>query len=621
MDSTSSINSTMNSSQVTFESIKERASSLLKADILDEKELISCSQDLMMIPNLDDDIVPASARLMNNEFFEIAHKEKVNPVFIRNLLNVIQIINFVWIACKNNVEIFHKTLLNLGIMFSYLFRNENDDKDGVDYALLCPLPNIIYDFIAKNGKKSFKNPDDFIFEEDLFSTDISEKQIGYVYQESSISQILSNLNSEKVTICPKIMYYLEYNSSKELFNKNIFNSPTNHLNLVHKEREFNRYNEIDFSFILSEETKIKENFTFNIVKKKNDNFISRMYSPNQSNDIVFPMNTNIFMEIKYGLKNYKIVETSTKLINMSKRFSTAYANCAYSFLDKKFATNNTCYFLIYNNNRMDLFTQAMDNKTIDKNVEICFNSVNASISSIVALQNQLRDFKKETNEKFAKFVEEFKRYREKTDFELSIMKIRSLNVTEKSIQDKVNDFLKDKNVEHFKIFTVYKRYFIESSNLLKKIIPSDDIIFLNEQVIGKNEIPSNYPKLIMLLENKIQENTFGKDYYIAYRDALTGKNYTLTNKAKCDYPDCSPAITEMLNNFLQFICLLDKDPLLLNTFFGAILYYAITLSESDKKYVNLFYVYFKDKDIKGCVIYLIRSTNPTYMLPDNNNQI
>ena len=61
-----------------------------------------------------------------------------------------------WVASKNNVDIFHKTLLNIGIMFSYLFRNEKDDNEGVDYGLLAPIPNIIYDFISKNGKYSFR---------------------------------------------------------------------------------------------------------------------------------------------------------------------------------------------------------------------------------------------------------------------------------------------------------------------------------------------------------------------------------------------------------------------------------------------------------------------------------
>ena len=43
-------------------------------------------------------------------------------------------------------------------MFYYLL-------DGVDYALITSIPNIIYDFITKNGKGSFKdfnNPQYFI---------------------------------------------------------------------------------------------------------------------------------------------------------------------------------------------------------------------------------------------------------------------------------------------------------------------------------------------------------------------------------------------------------------------------------------------------------------------------
>jgi len=126
-------------------------------------------------------------------------------------MNIIQIINFIWIATKNNADLFHRILLHLGMQFSYLFRNEKDINDGVDYALLAPIPSIIYDFISKNGKDSFNSPNDFIFDEEIFSTERNDTQIGYVYQKASITQILSNLNTEKVIICPKIMYYLEYN--------------------------------------------------------------------------------------------------------------------------------------------------------------------------------------------------------------------------------------------------------------------------------------------------------------------------------------------------------------------------------------------------------------------------
>ena len=95
MESTSSRNSTMNSSIITFDSVKDRVISLLKENTPDEKELLTCSQDLMMIPNLDDEFVSLPSQLVNIDTFEISHKSKVNPIFIRNLLNIIQIVNFV----------------------------------------------------------------------------------------------------------------------------------------------------------------------------------------------------------------------------------------------------------------------------------------------------------------------------------------------------------------------------------------------------------------------------------------------------------------------------------------------------------------------------------------------
>ena len=41
-------------------------------------------------------------------------------------------------------------------MFSFKFRNEKNDTDDIDYVLMAPIQNILYDFIAKNGKGSFK---------------------------------------------------------------------------------------------------------------------------------------------------------------------------------------------------------------------------------------------------------------------------------------------------------------------------------------------------------------------------------------------------------------------------------------------------------------------------------
>ena len=93
------------------------------------------------------------------------------------MLNIIQIINFVWAVSKNKIDKFHKTLLKLGIMFSYALSNQKDVKKGFDYDLLARVPNIVYDFIAKNGDKSFKTTNNFIFEEDFLQANKSDSQI------------------------------------------------------------------------------------------------------------------------------------------------------------------------------------------------------------------------------------------------------------------------------------------------------------------------------------------------------------------------------------------------------------------------------------------------------------
>ena len=85
MESNSSRSSTINSSIITFDSVKDRVVSLLKEGTNDEKELLACSVDWLMVPNLDDEVVSLLSQLVNIDIFEISHKSKVNPVFIRNL--------------------------------------------------------------------------------------------------------------------------------------------------------------------------------------------------------------------------------------------------------------------------------------------------------------------------------------------------------------------------------------------------------------------------------------------------------------------------------------------------------------------------------------------------------
>ena len=623
MSSASSPSSTENST-ILPESLKDRAISLLKEEKIDEKEITAFSQELMMLPNLDDDIVAITTPLLGIDSFEIFKEDKVNPVFIRYLLNLIHIINFIWLVSKNNIEVFHKSLLNLGIMFSYIYRNEKDDKDGIDYALLAQIPNSIYDFISKNGKNSFKDPNAFNFEEEIFNADKNEVQVGYVYQENVIASLLSNLDPKVITICPNIMFYLEYECSKKLFNTNIFNSPANYLNLVHKEdsqKSFHGYNEIDLSFTLSEPAKIKENFTFNVVKKKNEDLISKGYIPT-NDSIIFESNSNIFIEIKSSLKKQKMDDVMERLKNMCERFSLGYNNSAYANLEKKFSQNTHSSFLFYDDNRIDLFNKIDKDLKIDKDVEICYNSAYVQISSIVSLQNQIREIKKEENlqkEKINQLQELVinereinRKEREINKYKLSIMNIKLMNLKEKDLKQIIEMCIKNGSVSSFSSFKSRNSSFIEGFNCFEKVNKVEDIIAFNDKILDEQVINQDYVTLLSLLDKKINEKTFCKNYYIAYKDMLTGKIYKETNGKKCDFPSCGKDIANIIKNVLKFIYLLDTDPMILNCFFAAILYYTIDIVQQSKNYENLYLSKFKDDDMEGNIIYVIKSLNPSF---------
>ena len=621
MNTETLLNSTMISNNSTYESIKDRTTSLIKSETVNKKELEDCAQELMLIPNLDDEIISASECLIDQNSFEIFQKEKENPIFIRNLLNIIQVINFVWVASKNNVDIFHKTLLNIGIMFSYLFRNEKDDNEGVDYGLLAPIPNTIYDFISKNGKYSFKSPDKFKFNEDIFSSDSNDVQIGYIYQETSIVKIFSSFNPEKVTICPKIIYYMEHNSALKLFEQKIFDSPMNFKNLIYNEKEFNGYNEIDMSFFLNEKTTIKENNTFNIIKEKNNNYVYRSYDQDKPKDIIFEKDTNIFLELKTSCKNATIDDIVSKLSNMAQRFSFAYKNPAYSSLDKKFSKNSISYSVIYDSNRNNLVSQMFTFSDLKKEVEVYYNSVNAPISSIVSLQNQIRGVKKEITklqeqttdykEQITKLQEQMKEFRDKQELDMNIMNLKIFNLSREGIEKILGKCISEKSLSPLSDFEKYNQLFINASKILKKTLPIKDPIFIIDRVLSETLPHSEYLDFISLLNEKINQQTFAKIYYNHYKNAITGIKYVYTDGKEFDYPKYSKEISDILKNILAFIYLLDKDPLLLNCFFASVLYYAFDVAKTDKRYSN-FYAKLKPSEIDKNVGFFINSLNSDF---------
>lgn len=618
---------------------KELALELLKKDIIEEKELFTSANRLMNVPILDLNI---SDSLIGEDTFEILKKDNVNPIFARNLLNIISIVNFIWKASKSNVDLFHRVLLSINIMFAYLFRNINDETKGIDYILLAPVPDKVFDYIIKYGKICFKNPNDYKFDEEYFSPDRNKKQIGIVYEQNSISQIVSFLKG-KEQLAPKIMYYLNKEFSSKLYENNIFDSPKNFKSLIYiEDNDFKGYNEIDLAFCVKENITIKQNFMFNTVKEKNEDNLINNFNINNNSDIIFEENTNYFMEMKSNIEKLNIQDILKDIKKKSDRFQIAYKNTAYEKLEKKFIKDNTSYFLLYDNNRNDLISKKFDKNVND--VQINYNSGYVQLSSIVSLQNEIRSINEKVfaqdeklniqnekliiqNEKINEQDEKLKAQDEKMKWMEQKLKIQELDnkilkfkinssIKIESVGKFVENIIKKQKAQYCNIFSSINQNYIEMS-VMNAEIYSNEIINISDKIIGKiliNEEKQNFFKLINLLNIKINEKVFGYEYYSSFQKALIGPNWIKDAKPiqfKMIDVFSKSKISDYLKNIIKCIYFLEKNHEfnIEVEFIQSILYYLEIFSKIDNSYEKAFIVYANSKDLKSTIMKFIEFIN------------
>ena len=617
--------------QKTLKDCKDKALDLLNKETVSENDITKVSMSLRKHPLLS---IEVKEELVNEKSFEMLTLSEINPIFTLNLLNVIMIVNFVWNATKKNISLFHKILLDLNIMFSYVLKN-NDREIG--FALLATVPVQYYELIAEKRKKCFKG--NYSFNNEFLSFDRNIAQIGLVYQENTIVQLNSMLN-EKQTEAPNIMYFLCKEICTELLEKSVFNLPKNYLDLEYK-LDFCDYGikEIGYSFILTDDIKIQENLIFNKVFENSQT--SHFFNSN-SNESVLILNkdTNIFVEIKSKLESKDAI---TKLIDTSDLFSQAYTNLAFDSIEKKFSRQKIEYYLLYDTKRNDAFPILQKLTKEDqkiKNTKIVYNSGYVQIASIVSLQNQIR----EMDDKMDKMKEEMKEREENIknsleqeknkmkeemnkEMETRMKKIENKmsikqkvfefklqhKIDLKTIQDKLVDIKDVKDLLKFGSMNVYY------TNLCQKILDIDNdnnIIVTADKVIGKflklqDEIEEVF-NLLSLLDKKISEEKFVAPYYEAFKYLLTGPNWNskLTPKNfKCFDAFSNTKFKEIIVKILKYIVVLEYDEELENNFFEATLYYVYKISQTDISCYNLFYFYCNKDDLRATVSKFIKSLN------------
>ena len=654
------------SNTLKIKNFKEKAIEILNNENISKDDIVKVSKEIRENPLFE---IEVKEKLFDEKFFEMPEKSDINPVFMLNLLNLIVIINFVWSAVKKNIESFHKILLELNIMFSFM---KNEKKPQYEYALLSTVPIKFYEIIAEKGLNCFKK--DYNFNKAFLSSDRNIAQIGLGYQVNTISQ-LNSLFNEKEIESPNIMYYIYHDKCEELFKKLIFNRPENNLDSQYTiDLSSNGYNEIDYSFILQDNIKISQNLIFNKVFENNETI--HFFNSNSQDNIELNKDTNIFVEIKTHIKSKEIIPN---LIKNSDLFSEAYKNPAFGGIENKFGKDKKEYYLLYNNQRSDAISEIGKlnlEKDKLKDTKVIYNSGYVQISSIVSLQNQIRSMnmkiekiikdkenekikiieeeeikkknmiemfnqekqeinkkmlelfnqeKQEINKKMLelfnqekeKMKKEFKEDVYKKYIEPKILEFRdSFKVDSETIKSKLEEEDESKLAKNLMNFGIMQ---IKYSGLCDKVLLFDaDNKILNsaDKVIGKilkSEIEKKeFFELLSLLDIKISEKNFVSPYYEAFKSILTGPNwspnYSPKNMGNLDIFSKSK-FKDIIMKILGFIVVLEHDENLLNNFFEAVLYYVYSISKTDISCLTLFTIYKRNNDLSTIVSKFIKSIN------------
>ena len=623
---------------------KETVVDLLTKETVSENDITQSSIKLREHPLFT---VEVKEKLIDEESFYMLKQSEINPVFTLNLLNTILIVNYVWNAVKKNIHLFHKILLDLNIMFSYILQNDNQE---IGYALLTTVPIKFYELIAEKGRNCFKG--NYDFNKDFLSFDKNISQVGLVYQESTIAHLNSMLEKEQIE-APNIMYFLYEEKCSELFKKSVLNRPENYLSLKYS-LTFGSYGvkEIDYSFILSNDIKVKENLIFNKVYE--DKEITRFFNSNSNQNILeLKKDTNIFVEIKSRLES---IEAVRKMIDTSDLFDQAYKNVAFNDIEKKFSRQKVEYYLLYNTNRDEAFgilgelkNEAQQDKI--QKTKVVYNSGYVQISSIVSLQNQIRslnfkmDKMKSENEnqkeEMQKFEEENNKIKDemkemKKTFEEETIKIKDevkemkkeMSISQKIFEFKIKNHIELKEIQDIlknigsvltkdllKFTTMYTKYSLLCLELLK-IEMDNNILNTADKVIGKllesEDEKKEFFNFLSLLDKKISEKKFVAPYYEAFKSTLTGPiwnyKYTPKNFQKLDIFSKSK-FKDIIIKILRFIVVLEHEPEIENNFFEAMLYYVYIISETDISCYNLFYLYKDENDLRTTISKFIKSIN------------
>ena len=333
--------------------------------------------------------------------------------FIINILNYINILNACLFYSENNIKLFHDLLKKIGSKFSFIERGGKEKI--VDFGLLTNFSGNIHPYILSKGETGFEDEELRDFAKKFYDT--NKQDLGHLFESANKTYLLNQIQEKNYIEYPKIIYYLNKNSVKKMFDKQLFLYPKDYSLKDTKPdgSSFSGFNEFDICFKVENDIKIDENNNFNIVKLSNQNVIEK-YNPQSNNKIEFKKDIIYFIEIKSNPTELSSNETIKDIKEKSETFLQFYNNNVYYNL-KDENENKYENIFICNKNR-----EAVAKVSEGKNIKMLFSDKYISLNAISSLNTSIYNLNVK-NESLKKDVEVLKKENIQQGKEISDLKI------------------------------------------------------------------------------------------------------------------------------------------------------------------------------------------------------
>jgi len=540
-------------------------------------------------------------------------KEASKLPFIINLNNYINILNCIFVYANNDILFFHKLLSLIGAKFTYCERGE---KDIIDFGLLTNISYNIFPYIISRGETGFNDPELSKLSGEYCDIVKNKKlDLSYLFEESNRGYILTEIDENNYIEYPVILYYLNSQAVKKLYNDGIFNSPKDYV-LEDKKLDGNPlsgYNEHDICFRAKNDIKISQNNQFNIVKLPNEDIVDE-FNFEIKKYVEFKKDTVYIIEVKRNIDELIKNNTLNKIIERTNTFIESIRNIIYDKLNKENIQNYELLF-ICNKNRKKAVKTIMDNninnKVIFSNTTISLNtisSLNRNIYELHVKTDSLKEAKVYNEKQITNLKEGIKELEKKMNNKDEQIKglEEKMNNKDKIHEEEINTLKKEMEILSKNLNSLdeksnsYDTNYVRFLNILDKMIisaqyvslnlkeilskkseqvknrieaiataydecaleyfkDSNDPTFLSGLIIGNLEEESNAEecqKILDYLDNKIKNGHF-KNYFKALKDMVFGKDVKRLEKTmkialKYDKID-------IINKLVLYILLLEKE--------------------------------------------------------------